>query len=549
MWRKVFWLLLLISLFSVADEQPLQLAVRHSPENSKLYSLSTDKLLAQQPLPSTLSTPLGSLWKLYVYAWLEANQRPELPYQCTGSESEEVYCCHAGESITRDVALVRSCGLYFSPQRLGINRQQWQQFWQARKTPEWVQQLTLLQPQTRVQVQELLQTLADLPMQQKARTVLLDVVLDTSKESITGALGGRLRVKTWSWLADNDKHGRQGGFAGWLADGTPLWAGGKGTSKTVLNQYATVLNQVLPASVAANGNECVLVSLFSRYPLKQISKASGEEVNQAGPLRGRYKVTFANGNKLGLESNGELYLQKTDGVFSLKARLDREEYVARVLEREAKSEPAEAAKAMSVAIRTYLLQSAERTGDCLSITDSSASQRVSPSPAGKAAKAIVAWTQDLVLAGSNVNYHLSRSGKDVLSWQQAVEQAGQGMRYDAILADAFPHANLSRWSNPEANCLVLPEAEDWLKAQQPRWRIQLNNEPGYNRPTQFAVCRLPAGHPFIDRTQKRLYVRNFFTLQDRLDLTHEYLHLAFDGYPSGMDEQYIETLTRHLLMD
>ncbi len=41
----------------------------------------------------------------------------------------------------------------------------------------------------------------------------------------------------------------------------------------------------------------------------------------------------------------------------------------------------------------------------------------------------------------------------------------------------------------------------------------------------------------------------FFTLQDRLDLTHEYLHLAFDGYPTGLDENYIETLTRQLLKD
>lgn len=52
-----------------------------------------------------------------------------------------------------------------------------------------------------------------------------------------------------------------------------------------------------------------------------------------------------------------------------------------------------------------------------------------------------------------------------------------------------------------------------------------------------------------DRLQKRLFIRNFFTLQDRLDLTHEYLHLAFDGYPTGLDENYIETLTRQLLMD
>ena len=27
------------------------------------------------------------------------------------------------------------------------------------------------------------------------------------------------------------------------------------------------------------------------------------------------------------------------------------------------------------------------------------------------------------------------------------------------------------------------------------------------------------------------------------------LHLAFDGYPTGLDENYIETLTRQLLMD
>ncbi|PRW54958.1 hypothetical protein CSC08_2380 [Escherichia coli] len=26
-------------------------------------------------------------------------------------------------------------------------------------------------------------------------------------------------------------------------------------------------------------------------------------------------------------------------------------------------------------------------------------------------------------------------------------------------------------------------------------------------------------------------------------------HLAFDGYPTGLDENYIETLTRQLLMD
>lgn len=526
----------------------MKLAIQRGGENI-LFNLSTKRVQDQQALPDSLSSPLGSLWKLYVYAWLEDLKRPEQPYQCTGRESEEVYCCHAGESITRDKALIRSCGLYFSPQRLGIDSNEWQKYWQIQQAPAWLQQLPQLLPQTRVSVHEILETLSRLPAQEKARTVLLDVVLNDPKESLAGALGGRLRVKTWSWLADNDANARQGGFAGWLTDGTPLWAGGNGTSITVLNKYASVLNTVLPVPVLTGAGECVVVDLFSRYPIKTVRRSKGNLVTSAGPLRGRYEITFINGNHLELESGGDLYVQRNNGILSLKARLDMEEYVARVLEREAKNEPLEAAKAMAITIRTYLLQSAEKTSNCLSIADSSASQRVLPSPAGIAAKAVAAWTQDLILAGSSVNYHLDRAGEGRLSWQRAVELANNGIRYDAILAEAFPRANLSRWGNPEATCQPLPDAEAWLKFQQPRWRTQLNNEPGYNESAQFAVCRLSAGRPFTDRIQKRLYVRNFFTLQDRLDLTHEYLHLAFDGYPSGLDEQYIENLTRHLLMD
>ncbi|MDX5299696.1 MAG: DUF2300 domain-containing protein, partial [Gammaproteobacteria bacterium] len=38
-------------------------------------------------------------------------------------------------------------------------------------------------------------------------------------------------------------------------------------------------------------------------------------------------------------------------------------------------------------------------------------------------------------------------------------------------------------------------------------------------------------------------------LQDRLDLTHEYLHLAFDGHPLADDEAFIESTTRRLLLE
>ncbi|MCJ8643821.1 DUF2300 domain-containing protein, partial [Escherichia coli] len=136
-----------------------------------------------------------------------------------------------------------------------------------------------------------------------------------------------------------------------------------------------------------------------------------------------------------------------------------------------------------------------------------------------------------------------------LSWRQATAQAGQGERYDQILAFAYPDNSLSRWGAPRSTCQLLPKAKAWLAKKMPQWRRILQAETGYNEPDVFAVCRLVSGFPYTDRQQKRLFIRNFFTLQDRLDLTHEYLHLAFDGYPTGLDENYIETLTRQLLMD
>jgi hypothetical protein len=64
-----------------------------------------------------LQTPLGSLWKLFVYAWLVDTGAREPAYECRGQSKEEVYCCTAGGKIERDQALVKSCGLYFEPAR------------------------------------------------------------------------------------------------------------------------------------------------------------------------------------------------------------------------------------------------------------------------------------------------------------------------------------------------------------------------------------------------------------------------------------------------
>jgi uncharacterized protein YfaQ (DUF2300 family) len=404
-----------------------------------------------------------------------------------------------------------------------------------------------LQPATRVSVVELLRMLALMPAQDQARRVLLDVLLNAADGNVVGELGSRLRVKTWSWLGDRDAASRQGGFAGWTADGTPIWAGGRGTSQRVLRDYAQALSVVLPTSWPVEAGKCVEVDLFSRYPLQRVM--SGDRVMSSGLLRGDYRVEFVNGNQLDIHSDGDLFLLNDSPSPKLVARLDREEYVARVLQREASAEPVEAAKALAVAIRTYLLQNATRRGDCLSIDDSSQRQRVAPRPATAQVRSIAAWTSDLVLTGSTVTYHSNQPGLDRLSWQLAVDQANAGQRYDAILLHAYPRASLSRWDNPVASCEALPAAQDWLQKQRRGWRPRLESEAGYNEVSTFAVCRLAFGRPFVDRERQRIYARGVLSLQDRLDLTHEYLHLAFEAHPNGQDETYIEGLARHLLLE
>ena len=170
-------------------------------------------------------------------------------------------------------------------------------------------------------------------------------------------------------------------------------------------------------------------------------------------------------------------------------------------------------------------------------------------PAGNPADSTHAVTSDLVLAGSTVTYHSNQPGLDRLSWQLAVDQANAGQRYDAILLHAYPRASLSRWDNPVASCEALPSAQAWLQKQRRNWRPRLESETGYNEVSTFAVCRLAFGRPYVDRERQRIYVRGVLSLQDRLDLTHEYLHLAFEAHPNGQDETYIEGLARHLLLE
>jgi uncharacterized protein YfaQ (DUF2300 family) len=550
LYRYYLILLALLQTFTVAAKASEVLQVTLPDRVTgvmQLARLKADGQSERLPLEPGLQTPLGSIWKLFVYAYAVDRKLPDPGYTCQGNDKEEIYCCrHKGERIDRDTALVRSCGLYFAPARLGIDARAWRQYWQSKTIPAGLRELSAVAPATAVDVQGLLQALRELPAQQQARAVLLDVLLDPDHSELLPNLGGRLRVKTWSWYRNGNPKQRIGGFAGWLNDGSPLWAEGQGTSADILAKYSRALDGFLPLAAAQpDSDNCVEVNLFARYPVTAVYD-SHKQLAGPGILQGAYTLQFASGNVLGIESKGDIRLTRFNG---LQARMPREEYVARVLDREASVMPLQAARALAITIRSYLLQNAAHDGECLRIDDSSASQRVAPRPASGEARAVAAWTADVVLAGGPVNYHLDTPGPNRLVWRDAVAQANKGMRFDAILRRAFPRSNLTNWQKPASACEQLADAENWLKTRLPRWRELLDSEPGYSETLEFSVCRLQAGNPHVDKNSRRIFVRGLLSQQDRLDITHEYLHLAFEAYPSGQDENYIEHLARRLLLE
>lgn len=541
--------------FSARDQLHLVLA---APGQLSYWQLGPSGQAQLHAIPSDAQVPLGSLWKLWVYAYLADSQDTTLteqPYSCQGNNPEEAYCCSSkGESIGRDQALARSCGLYFNPARLNIDAARWRTYWQSRALPPSLLDLKQLGPEHNVWLIELINSLAQLPAQSQAQKALLAVMLGNKGAPYAEQLGSRLRVKTWSWrdAASNPI----GGFAGWLPDGTVVWAQAEGTSAQVLKKYAPALNQVLPNPAPSSDSSCVQVNLFAAYPISQVQTLQGKAA-QAGPLKGQFKVIFAKGTAVTITSNGEISLVATSSdkpELKLSARVNEAEYLARVLEREAGPEPLEAAKALAITARTYLLQNARRTpnpngaGECLQIDDSSQTQRVSPNPARRSSLAIAYWTADLISQGAPVRYHQDQAATNRLSWQAAVQQARQGQNFNQILSAAFPANDLASQYSTTSLCSPLPQARSWLEAQIPKWRASLTTQPGYTPPALPQLCQLQTGNPYNDPVHNRIFVRGFYSLQQRLDITHEYLHLAFADYPSGQDETYIEQLARRLLM-
>lgn len=501
-----------------------------------------------------LQTPLGSVWKLFVYTYASERGIPMPDYRCRGGDAakEEIYCCNPEQSVAHDAALAQSCGLFFEPARLHLDARDWKRYW-ANKVPqvEWLSELAQLKPSRKVSVSSLLQALASIDgvARERAESALLGVVLNGRGQSALRYLGGRYRVKTYTWKHPQRPDSVIGGAAGWMSDGSAVWFGALGSSLQVLQDYAPQLAAVAEGSGSTRRGRCVDVAMFARYPLRSVSALPEGRVLQPGvvaDLRGRFRVEFADGKKLLLQSDQEMRLEwNAQGRPVLTARLDEDEYIARVIDREANAVNREAARALGVVARTYLLQNATQHGECMAIADSSRTQRVSPNAASAAARDIAAFTAGLVLKGVNAQYHLRTEKEDVLSWQHAVAQSEAGMQFDEILQHAFAQGSLAS-VNGEVECKSMPAAERWLRSQVRQWRQQLQAEPGFVEP-RVQVCQLSFGNPYSDMSRQRIYVRGLVSLNHRLTLAHEYLHLAFSAYPSGQDENYIEQWARRLI--
>nr|WKF60160.1 hypothetical protein HUO10_004672 [Paraburkholderia busanensis] len=506
---------------------------------------------AAQALPATLDTPLGSVWKLFVYAYLVDRNIATPDYTCSGGDREEVYCCMTGGHVDREHALVQSCGLFFEPARLQLDAADWRKYWSAAHAPAWLRDLKALTPARRVPVSELLAALQAVPARPReaAASTLVSVLTSGRGEGTVSLYGSVLRAKTWT-MPDPARPGASiGGAAGWLADGTPVWLGGRGGSPGVLKAAAPRIGPLLTQVAIPDDDGCVLVDFFSRYPIRQVLGDAGPAAAPEGPLRGDYRVGFVNGNWARVTSHGELRLDRdAAGALQVVGRFGMNDYVARVVEREGDTSQPEAAKALAVAARTYAVQHGSHDHGCYRIDDSSSTQRVLPRTPTAAARRAADLTDALVLTGVPVQYHHDQAAPGQMSWLAAKASAQNGQSFDAILARTWPQATLTSFLSPLAgDCIAVAGAREWLQRNAPLWARRLDGAAGYETPDLPAVCEVREGRPYEDAQRNRIYIYRLQTEEDRIALTHEYIHLAFQHHPRGLDEDFVERTARTLI--
>jgi uncharacterized protein YfaQ (DUF2300 family) len=530
--------------------------------------------------------PLGSTWKLFIYAYLVETQAAEKDYICSdlNKNQGEEYCCLPGARINRDTALAQSCGAYFSAKRLLITQEKWQRWLDTdfKQAPGWLHNIAQMQASTLVPVNSLLQVLEDLPVasQVSARNALIKVNLQTGLATTLADLGTGVRLKTWSWfdqknasagsakLTSKNKTNttptgpRIGGAVGWLPNGRAFWWGAAGTSKTSLLQHhewiakTLQLNQ-LDTTLGAwqNSQACVQLKFFNAYPIKKVSvmlsSSSKKQAAPEGALSGKkYFVEFENGQTISFIGSPEqrlFYTASNKQKPVIEGRFLLEDYVARVIEREGEVRYTVASQALAVLARSWLVQNSPVKEGCYTTIDDSKAQRVLASVAGKEAKKAALFTQDLIISNEAVMYHQAQERPHVFAWKSAVNLTQQNpkMGFDSLLFKTYPHASLAGLYS-ELDCTQLVAAETWLKNNAHKWRSQLSQEIGFQEPESFTVCQIQNGLANSDQRRLRIYIQGWGKLEHRLSLIHEYLHLAFKNHPNGRNEVLIEKLARQL---
>lgn len=547
------------------QQDSLQIAFYDGRDSFRLLLIdNTGKIASETTLTDSTTTPLGSLWKLFVYIYLADNRIFPPPYICTGNHPDEVFCCQPGDSIQMDEALYHSCGLFFDPVRLGITSDSWKDYWTntVRIDFHWLNGLHTLQPETVIPVKELLVALYQINKLRfalsKTHSVLSKVVLEGTAKGAVRHLGNTVKIKTFTWNHPSENETFIGGFAGWLNDGAAIWAAGIGTSNEILSRWSRKIAQYLDRQPLNYSKEFVKVRFFEQYPIEKIVELPvPKEANptpatrlRTGPLNGQFRIMFKNGNSLEFRSSDNLYYEKEGKTPVIFGIFGVNDYVARVIDREIKTEPTEAAKAFAIVIRTYLVQNAKHAPGYFYIPDSTRFQRVSIHPPTQEAKGLSYWTDALVITGvSSVRYHQTRSSLNVLSWEHAKKLAHEGYYFDKILQAAYPGGKIGIMElKRNQECERLAHVESWLQAKSQKWRLYLMTKPGYEPLDHIAVCRLRSGSPYADFDENRIFTRSFQNIEDQITLTHEYLHLTFKNHPLGRDEEFIEQTAKTLVL-
>jgi uncharacterized protein YfaQ (DUF2300 family) len=539
----------------VNAEESLLLAVSDGQRAPELISFTGKAEVNRRPLTRDIETPMGSLWKLFVFFYIRAENKEAPEYVCKGEDPEEIFCCRPHTGIQMEDALAKSCGLFFSPQRLGINGPEWREFWEKRQriSYPWLVNLKELSPDHKIPVAELLEALAALrsnPLVFKQLNAVLErVLIDGTAKGEVRKLGSLYRVKTFTWNESEETKQLIGGFSGWLANGAPVWGMGRGTGAQVISRWAGRLAKFSHAPESYISRDCAEVEFFDHYRIKEIAGFDSKSSVAEGPLYGKYRVLFENGRDLVFQSNGEIsYYRTTDGRKGLKGVFDVNEYVGRVLDREAHSEPAEAAKAFAVVIRTYLIQNAKREKGCYAIPDSTRYQRVSINPSSAASKRIGVWTDNLVLVGvPNVQYRGDRHGQ-LLSWEWAKDLAANRYYFDQVLAAAYPGGKLGIYDEKrKEECHRDASAESWIRIHSKEWSRALSEKSGYLPPDSVEVCEMNET-PYSDFHNNKIFMYFRGDSESRITAAHEYLHLAFKNHPLGLNERFIEKTARELVL-